>query len=522
MNASLRQSMAWLHTWTGLVLGWLLFAMFATGTVSYFQDEITRWMQPEIARQGNRETAAQGAIAYLRKVAPDARSWYIALPGPRSLTTQVYWQPGADAPVRDRGETQALLDAEGHPAALRETRGGSFLYRFHFDLYGMPVIWARYLVGIAAMAMLVAIISGVITHKKIFADFFLLRLGKGQRSWLDAHNVSAVLALPFHAMITFTGLVTLASLYMPFGIQANYAHSADFFEAVNGPAAPAQRSGKALPLPPIASLMERASAHWGGKPVGIVSITNPGDASATITLRRAAEAAIGTTGESVVFDLHDGGPLGASKPKGPGLATQSVMVGLHAGRFADVTLRWIYFILGLTGTAMVGTGLVLWTVKRRQRLPDPSRPHFGFRLVERLNIAAIVGVPAAIATYFLANRLLPILLDQRAEAEIHAFFLGWVAVLAWSLVRTSARAWVETLAATGLLYLSLPVVNALTTARGIGVSLLRGDWLFVSFDAAVFVTGLCLLTGAFKLHARTRTSALLATPLKRRKAGQDQ
>lgn len=263
MNASLRQSMASLHTWTGLLLGWLLFAIFVTGTVSYFQDEITRWMQPEIEGRSDPASAAKSAIDYLEKVAPGARSWYIALPGPRSLTTQVYWQPGADAPLQDRKETQALLDTEGHPAALRDTRGGSFLYRFHFDLYGVPVIWARYLVGIAAMAMLVAILSGVITHKKIFADFFLLRLGKGQRSWLDAHNVSAVLALPFHAMITFTGLVTLATLYMPFGIAANYAQPANFFETVNGTSAPTERSGKAMALPPIDTLMERASQHWG-------------------------------------------------------------------------------------------------------------------------------------------------------------------------------------------------------------------------------------------------------------------
>ena len=53
-----------------------------------------------------------------------------------------------------------------------------------------------WIVGLAAMAMLVAIISGIIIHKKIFKDFFTFRPGKGQRSWLDGHNASAVLLLP--------------------------------------------------------------------------------------------------------------------------------------------------------------------------------------------------------------------------------------------------------------------------------------------------------------------------------------
>ena len=87
----------------------------------------------------------------------------------------------------------------------RETLGGDFFYRFHFQFHYMPVVWGRWLAGAAAMFMLVAIVSGVITHKKIFVDFFTFRWGKGQRSWLDAHNALSVFGLPFHLMITYTG-----------------------------------------------------------------------------------------------------------------------------------------------------------------------------------------------------------------------------------------------------------------------------------------------------------------------------
>lgn len=97
--------------------------------------------------------------------------------------------------------------------------GGDFFYRFHFQFHHLPITWGRCLAGLAAMFMLVGIISGIITHKKIFADFFTFRWGKGQRSWLDAHNGLSVLALPFHLMITYTGLVTLMALYMPWGQQ---------------------------------------------------------------------------------------------------------------------------------------------------------------------------------------------------------------------------------------------------------------------------------------------------------------
>ena len=42
------------------------------------------------------------------------------------------------------------------------------------------------------MILLVALISGIVTHRRIFADFFTFRRDRSvQRGWLDAHNVAA-------------------------------------------------------------------------------------------------------------------------------------------------------------------------------------------------------------------------------------------------------------------------------------------------------------------------------------------
>jgi len=489
-----RQSMAALHTWTGLLFGWLLFAMFVTGTAAYFQEEISRWMRPELVATAPPAPATQAAIRWLQSTQPDAESWFITPPSARNPATEVFWQPrivdGEPHARRRRGDTSATLDGDGRVVAVRETRGGFFLYRFHFDLHYMPVLWARYLVGIAAMFMLVAILSGIITHKKIFADFFMLRFGKGQRSWLDAHNVTAVFALPFYLMITYTGLVTLATLYMPWGITANYASPETFFADVFPDNAEVAHTGVAAPLAPVGPLMAVAAQRWGGAAIGSVQIANPGDRSATITLRQAANSAIGARGESLVFAGVTGRVIGSSASQGGAMATQSVMVGLHAGRYAGWGLRWLYFLSGIGGTIMVGSGLVLWTVKRRAKLPDPMRPHFGFRLVERLNIAAIAGLPAGIATYFLANRLLPTGMTERAEWEIHSLFLTWGAVLLWAIARPYRRAWVESLALTSALFAAVPVVNALTVPRDLLSGLMTGDWLFLAFDMAMLLLAL--------------------------------
>lgn len=130
-------------------------------------------------------------------------------------------------------------------------------------------------------------------------------------------------------------------------------------------------------------------------------------------------------------------PDADKEASGPVATTQGVLYGLHLGRFADIETRWLYFVVGLLGTAMVGSGLVLWTVKRRSKLANPDKPYFGFRLVERLNIATIAGLSIAMVAFLWLNRWLPVAMEKRAEWEIHGFFIVWLASLIWALARSA-------------------------------------------------------------------------------------
>ncbi len=110
----------------------------------------------------------QVALNYLQKNHPRCRAvWNIQLPNSRQTTTQVTIRAVGEDPKARRGGTRITLDsATGEVIERRDTRGGGFLYRFHFELYGLPRLWTHWLVGIATMFMLVAIVSGIITHKK--------------------------------------------------------------------------------------------------------------------------------------------------------------------------------------------------------------------------------------------------------------------------------------------------------------------------------------------------------------------
>ena len=220
MKAGFRQSMAWLHTWSGLVVGWLLFAIFLTGTVSYFRPEISLWMRPELQQAAPGTRATEVVIAEMQRRAPTAPSWIILMPSERNPVASVFWR---DPTATPRGFRQAQLDPRtGGDLAARATSGGDFFYAFHFQLFGLPIPIARWIVSFCAMVMLVSIVSGIVTHRRIFADFFTFRPRKGQRSWLDGHAALATLALPYHLMITYTGLITLIALTMPWPILTNF------------------------------------------------------------------------------------------------------------------------------------------------------------------------------------------------------------------------------------------------------------------------------------------------------------
>lgn len=484
----IRQSMSDLHTWVGLLLGWILYAMFLTGTVSYFKDELSQWMRPELSRLADapdQAVVAQRVADELGTVAAGSSQWSVRLPDARNNSVYAFWRTSARGPGQ-RGFSEANFDpATGQRVVSRETLGGEFFYRFHFQFHYMPVVWGRWLAGIAAMFMLVAIVSGVITHKKIFVDFFTFRWGKGQRSWLDAHNALSVFGLPFHFMITYTGLVTLMALYMPWGERAAFKTPAERqqLSAELSPFIPQGKpSGQNVPLASVEQMVRQAQERWGTNNVGRVNAVNPGDAAARVAVTRGDPGRISMSPQYMEFEGATGKLVAVRETVGAAAETRGVLYALHLGRFSDTVTRWFYFLVSFAGTAMVGTGLVMWTVKRRQKLPDPVHPYFGFWLVERLNIASIAGLSIAMTAFLWSNRLLPHQLEGRSDWEINSFFIVWALTLLHALIRPARPAWVEQLWAASALLFLLPFLNALTTQRPLWRSLADGDWVFIGMD----------------------------------------
>lgn len=139
------------------------------------------------------------------------------------------------------------------------------------------------------------------------------------------------------------------------------------------------------------------------------------------------------------------------------------------------------------GTAMVGTGMILWVVKR---LPQKrkGRYHAGHRLAERMNVAAIAGLFVAVGAYFWLNRLLPASLAGRAGWEINGFFIAWALTLLHACLREHGQAWKEQLYAIALLFAGLPIVNFWYPDSHLAASIANGRWTLASMDLMLLAT----------------------------------
>lgn len=532
MKDYFRQSMAWLHTWVGLLLGWVLYFMFITGTAGYLDTEIDRWMKPELPVSQllvPTEDVAQASLSYLSDHAPQADRWFIGFPLNRNAPyPSVFWNGAKGEGIEAKGNAQIDV-SNGTALAGRETAGGQTLYQMHWKLHYLPRSVSDWLVGITTMFMLIALITGVIVHKKIFADFFTFRPGKGQRSWLDAHNVVSVFSLPFQLMITYSGLIFMMSIYMPLIIAAWYGPGEEnrqiFFDEVFEAPALLEASGRPVPLVALAGVMAETQRRWGDAPIAGLDIRHPNDAHARIIVRGDIATGPLRAADVLVFDGVSGELLAERRAQHSAAKTfRDVMLGLHEGLFAGPVLRAVYVLSGLLGAAMIATGLVLWAVKRRQRSEKAGEmPHLGLRLVERLNVATIIGLPVAIAAYFWANRLLPLAMPDRAAWEVNCLFLAWLLLFLHAALRPASRVWQEQAWWAAAAFAALPLVNTLTTSRHLGHSLPAGDWVMAGFDLSMLGLGLAFAGFARYLGRRVRAlpeSALVAPQTSASPAGQ--
>jgi len=468
MFKNFRLAMAWLHTWFGLVLGFVLMAVFFFGSLSVFDREIDRWAIPASRFE------PQPMPSFDKVLRPVFESMQ---PQQESLD---YLKPRVNGPLPERFDTVRAWGAytthrdpvlgiyanyevpnvKDHDDVAYATRtidprsgaslpddrlkiGSRFFYPLHYSLNFHWMDLGYWIVGMAAMVMLIALVSGVVMHRKIFREFFTFRPKKAtQRSALDLHNMTGVLALPFHFFFAFTGLVIFAGIYFPVThTQLNPLHELHEKLEAQETGLPHDRAGVAAPLASVDAMVAEAQRRWAAKgmagEVGYLGLTHVGDSNGYVSVYRAGTDRIALTGQGIHFKASTGAVIREEPAPTAVARVGEFLTGLHLQHFRHWMLRWLYVFGGLMGCVCIATGFIFFVEKRKKQ--HAKQGSQGSRAVDALAVTTVTGMLIAAAGMLIANRLLPDALPSgwppRGDLEQYLFWAGWALAMLHAFAR---------------------------------------------------------------------------------------
>ena len=548
-----RHTMAWLHTWFGLALGLVLMVVFFFGSLSVFDREIDRWAIPETRYEPQPMPSFDKMLKPIfENVQPNAveRAAVAGLvdgPLPARFDTPRSWGAytthrdpvlslfiGYEVPNAKDHETAVWANRTIDPrtgVALPDDRlkvGSGFFYPLH---YSLTIEWKQvgyWIVGFAALMMLMALVTGVIMHRKIFRELFTFRPKKStQRSMLDLHNLTGVAALPFHFFFAFTGLVIFAYIYFPV-THTQLAPLHDKHEQVEAKETglPHDRAGVPARMASVDAMVAEAQRRWAAKgmagDVGYLNVQHVGDANGYVSIYRAGTDRVQLAGEGIHFKASTGEVLREDPPPTLVARINEFLTGLHLQHFRHWLLRWLYVLGGLAGCACIATGLFFFVEKRKRQHAKAGTG--GARIVDALAVTVVTGMLVATLSMLIANRLLPDTLPAgwpwRGDLEKYCFWGAWLLAAAHGYWRTAAvaagqlaPAWREQCLAIAALAIVAPVLNWITTGDHLLRTIGSGYWPVAGADLFMLTSAALALLAARRLQRREAARAAVPAPI---------
>lgn len=544
MYNNFRVSMTWVHTWFGLVLGYVLMVCFFFGALSVFDREIDRWAIPKTRFNPQPMPSFDHLLVPIfAKMQPHSDSVATAagqvigeLPDPKTMPMTGFYaytthrdpvlSIGAEfsVPNKPKDATEdhvhiygwSTIDprsGETIPADKLDI-GSSWFYPMHYNLHLRWMRLGYWIVGVAALMMLAALVTGVIMHLKIFREFFTFRPWKRtQRSALDLHNMTGVVALPFHFFFALTGLIIFQSIYFPLGeTTLKPLHEQHEKLEAQEKGLPHDTAGIPAPTASIDAMMAEAKRRWAARDmageVGYVFVEHLGDQNGYVGVFRSGTDRVATLGEAIYFKASTGEVLREDPPLATVFQFNEFLTGLHLQQFEHWLLRWFYVIGGLLGCACVATGFIFFVEKRKQQ--HAKQDSQGARLVDALAVTTVTGMLIATIAMLVINRILPADMAGKGDWEIYSFWGAWLLALVHAGWRSSPvtkalanPAWREQCLVVALLGIAAVILNWITTGDHlIKTVFTQPYWAVAGVDLSLLATAAIALWSVRKLKQR--------------------
>ena len=497
-----------LHSWSGIVLGLLVFIVSFTGCLALFDHELKSWEDP-----AKRLSIAQEPA----EIMPSLEAWVDKNTQGGKVQRVIFRYPDLYRPffrafmsVKHEGEDKTQTTHEilwdthtAEPLLVKEPALSEWILDFHRDLMWPSTLGGRTvgrsLVGVVGIILMLSIITGIITHTKIIREFFTLRVNRSiHLKWQDMHKVIGLWSLPFSTMIAFTGaFLGLIAILAPLAAVLAFKGDTDaLLRAVNDESSDASGiQAQMYSVDEVANYnfpntdrlpSQLTISHWGDKNaeyrVAYESVKELSRVD-TVILNGATGSHIKTTPSSKVS---------------PANRASNTITPLHYATYGGISLKVLYFVLGIFLCIVTATGLMVWVERRLKTKKGKQNPEYYHKL-GRLIIGTTLGFPIASISIFYLDKLYVGSEASRLFYTGITYFSAVAMVIIFAMLRKNDYSTVRILFMfTAISCLLLPLINAIKAKSNFiaGLSDMQPwAWVDVSFicvSVILFISYYCL------------------------------
>lgn len=436
-----------LHTWTGILAGLFLFICFVAGSLTMFRSALNQWaLPPHAALPAIAEDKYDTLLQQVFEKYPSARkSLHVYLPNVTTQAAPVVWTESGDEHassvwLASLDDNDQLLTRE-----VRESAVGDFIDHIHRTA-GIPggeghdAFGTFFMGGVAAIYFL-ALISGLIIFLPSWLkDIFVLRKGENRkRFWLDFHNILGISALPFHIVIACTTVVFAFHDVFYESLRSAVYRDVPMFER----AAPSENTYEIKALASVQQLTDGIQKVEPGFEPAMLRFRGVDTPRASVLLGGEMEGQWirGPNYAYVVMNPYTA-TAGFTEmlPSQPNLLAKFVngFFTLHFGSFGGDFIRWVYFIMGLSGALLFLSGNILWVNKRAKKKVGADgkvEQKRSTMVLARLTVGVSCGTLIGLVMALLAVKTVPYWFSVSSGfCQYIAFYVGLLFCTGWAFI----------------------------------------------------------------------------------------
>lgn len=465
-----------LHTWTGIITGLVLFIGFYAGSLTMFKPEIDRWMAPptEVLPSISLVQSQQLVDEVLRQKPAAQQGFSLFLDAKAANQSPLIWHDSPQGRELSLQTTQwhATLNAENELVTQQVTPSvlAELIDMLHRTA-GIPGMVGHehlgvLILGAAAVLYFLALVSGVIfLLPSLVKTFLALRRNKStSRFWLDSHNIVGLTSLPFHLIMSVTVVVFAFHDVLYDGLQTVvYGDEPMFTRPVAKIEVPATLDN----LLSVEELLIKSQSIAPDFTVTNMVFSNlQGDRAAVrLGVYNPDHIMRGPITDYIFIHPYNGMILSSTLQPGPeGLWNRVVasFFALHFGSFGNDLVRWVYFILGLSGAFLFYSGNLLWLEKRRVKLKNnaPLQPQSATCYnMASATIGVCVGSVAAVLLTMVIGKWLYLHVSNINHYYYSLYYSVFIGAVCWAFWRGAARSGIELLYLTAFAALAIPATS---------------------------------------------------------------